>query len=827
MSRIEEAAEQTAIRRQLLKNGYVPLANDDKRCMLSGWSKMTVTDQTIDNWADQTRYRATGIRLERGVAMLDIDINDAAIIAAFEDALPASIWQVCEQMPVRAGKGAKQAWLFRTETPFLRYASGAFCGAGEDPEGENTVLHRVEVFGGAGGGRQMGAFGAHTVVNNTVAVAYGWIGPSPLDVPAADLPVLTEAEVAILCDTATAVMEQAGWVRHERSASGLTSDGKVVFDLTEEMMFDTKDWGLLSLADLGEVLSHKDDRVRLSAAWLEGPAARNKTRCIASLDYEGEVQVFETAAFTMHKAKRLEPKTPTDSMVDRLREMTAKGSLFSVGTQKPEPPAERGDMSPEDILQQAVDVLLQEYAFAPALDKPVVPVKSKARASYSLANFRTLCRPLSIQMRGKRGGVTTVNPVDIWLDSADRIDVCGHRFDPRKHDHLIWSDPDDALAVNRYRAVEHTTAPTRLDIWQRFLEHLLPVEREREWFLNWLAAKVQKPWLPNCGVIMVAPKQGTGRGTLFDILTDVLRYVEPVSALQLMGGSGQGQYTEWLEDALLVVCDEVLAGGDTTGNMTWKRQEAYERIKTLIDPRKRLTSIIRKGVTAYKAEVFASFLLATNNLNALPIAQDDRRLAVLQNARLPMSAVAGLQQLMDEIRTLDEGYDAGFISAVYHDLAARAVDWDEAREAPMWAEQRLSMLEANKSDLDEVLEQVLCELPGDYILSDDLRKRIAVELDARGLRDEIKGWWNKVCDIIKQDTVYGWARMTVRQHVQDRMIKEKRATVYYRDAEGVQERWNDTCEAARPALWAEGSNLNATLSRARKAFREKGWVVEE
>lgn len=834
MSRKDEAAAQTAIRKQLLANGYTPLANDDKRCMLPGWSRLVVDEQLIDEWSEQLRYRATGIRLEHGVAMIDIDVNDDEIIDKFLDAIPDDLWEVLKHCPVRYGKGAKQAWLFRTETPFLRYASGAFARPGEDPEGDDVVLHRVEVFGGKGGGRQMGAFGAHTVEGGEVKVAYRWEGRSPLDIRAEDLPILTEDDVAELCDIATEVMQLAGWTRHTRSKSGKTDDGGLVkFDLTEDMVFDTQEFG--EIAGLGELkkLLEAEERLRLSASWLEGPAARNKTRCIASLDHSGEVAIFETAEFLTHKAERLKPKLPTDTMADRLREMAAKGTLFSAGTDRREPvgrPAggdeDRDELDAEDILQQAADILLQEYAFAPDQDKPVFEIRGTRRMS--LGNFKVMCRPYAVQRRGPRGGVQTINPADIWLDSAMRIEVCGRRFLPRTRDLLVWSDLDNALAINLYRPAQHTASPRRLDVWQRFMEHLLPDDRERAWFMNWLAAKVQKPWLPNCGVIMVAPRQGTGRGTLFDILRGVFgpAHVRNVNSMQLMGHGGQGQYTEWLEDALLVTCDEVLAGGDTSGNMMWKRQEAYERLKTLVDPRARVASIVRKGEANFEAEVFASFLMATNNLNALPLAEDDRRLAVLQNAALPMLAVPGLLDLMDEVRSVDAGYDAGFLSAIHADLMSRTVDWAEAREAPLWAVQRLSMLEANKSDLDEVLEGVLSELPGDYILSDDLRKRLGVAIDAAGLKDELKGWWNRARDILRQGTAYGWTRMQVRQHVQDRTVKEKRATVYYRDAPGVMDAWTATPEADRPALWQEGSDLNATLSRARRVMREKGWTVE-
>ena len=57
--------------------------------------------------------------------------------------------------------------------------------------------------------------------------------------------------------------------------------------------------------------------------------------------------------------------------------------------------------------------------------------------------------------------------------------------------------------------------------------HLLPVEFEREWFLDWLAHKWVRPEIPGIAVVMVAPDVegqifGTGRGMLRDILQRLL-----------------------------------------------------------------------------------------------------------------------------------------------------------------------------------------------------------------------------------------------------------------------------------------------------------------
>ena len=61
----ENAAIQTAIRHDLLRNGYTPLPNIDKACRLRGWNTVQPTHELIDQWARKQVCQATGIRVEK------------------------------------------------------------------------------------------------------------------------------------------------------------------------------------------------------------------------------------------------------------------------------------------------------------------------------------------------------------------------------------------------------------------------------------------------------------------------------------------------------------------------------------------------------------------------------------------------------------------------------------------------------------------------------------------------------------------------------------------------------------------------------------------
>jgi hypothetical protein len=365
-------------------------------------------------------------------------------------------------------------------------------------------------------------------------------------------------------------------------------------------------------------------------------------------------------------------------------------------------------------------------------------------------------------------------------------------------------------------------------VFQKFLTHLVPDERERAWFIMWLAAKVQRPWVPNCGVVMVAEKQGVGRGTLFDMLGGIFgrRHVRPVSAVELIGGGSQAQYTAWLENALVVTCDEVLAGDDTGGSMTWKRREVYERLKALVDPRPRRVSIVRKGLPNNDADVFASFLLATNNTNALPLSPDDRRFAVITNAGVKLEDREGAMEMLEPWRDTQEGFSSVFCGSVGAWLRGVTVTWAEVRESPRWMAGRERMLQANESDLDGVLENVLRRIEGDFILGHHLRERMEKALEAAQLMGEIKGWWSKTQDALGRLNRFGWRKMDGRHRYAPRSQSDNVATVFYRESGVGEETWRGADGDARVRLWASGDpTIRKTSADLGKKMQDRGLRV--
>jgi hypothetical protein len=826
MDRKAEIQAQTALRRQMLANGYTPLANKDKMCILHAWPSLAVDGAQIDVWSSQLKWRATGVRIERGLVAIDLDVNDDDAIDAIIHALPADIWALLRDAPVRRGKGAKEAWFCRLaegESSFYRLTSAGYRQPDSAPD---DTVHRVEIFAGDTG-RQFGAYGAHTIGHDgEVEVQYRWEdGRGLADVPFDDLPRLTRAQLAKVGEVASAVLAELGWVHDKKSKEGFSSPA-VIYDL-DDQQFETREHGLVDLEGLSLLVSGADT-VRLSASWLEGPSASNTTRCLAYRNpSDGQVAILETASYETHRPVTMMPKPLNTGALDRLEALAGNSTLFDRPAPAPVAETAQVGIDMRDDMERVVDHLIGEVAFCASEQRCVMPIDADASQSMTMANFRVLMQPSAVEVRGPRGGSQVIHPVALWASDPRRVDVSGHRFRPDLAGQRLYVE-DGAQYINTYRPTHHVDVDAGQiaaagAAFEALLSHLVPHEGARDWFRMWLASKVQYPATPNCGVIMVAEIQGTGRGTLFDMMTAALgqKHVRNISSTELMGGQGQGQYNDWIANALLVLCEEVMAGDDAGGAMAWKRREVYERLKQLVDPRQRVMEIRRKNLSNYSAEIFASILMATNHMNALPLDETDRRIAVLVQPNLKFDDVPKLMRLINPLRVSGR-YVPWFGAGLCQYLHGVAVDTSALRIAPELGEGRALMRASNLSDLDHIMSEVLDDIPADFITNAALKRRLGNALTAAGEIDSTKNWWGRAQDVLKRPNGTGWARMQVRQVTGGTDAKRTFETVYYRVAGAGQAAWEGMGRDARAVALSRSSDINDMATRIDRGLRDHG-----
>lgn len=680
---------QTETRLQALRNGFSPIPNLDKRCFMEGWPTVPIDEATIMRWDRNRRWQATGLRVENGLAVIDVDVNlneeiATALVRVMADA------GVPDTALVRFGKGYKEAWFIRVDEPFGRMHSRRWRMPNAGPDDDT---HCIEIFGGASP-RQFGAFGAHTVDERTnePLILYDWEGGrSPANTPLDELPVVPRAALWKVIDDAEALLERAGLVPVEKTTRGENTADRV-YDLKPDMTFDLSDGSTVSLDQLRQRVQGGAS-VRCSAAWLEGKQAKRRDRCLVSRDHSGGVAIWESASGVTHCEESRQPPDMRAMASDALKRLEAN------------PRRSRARLDPQADAFTNASILVDRYAYCPVGAGMVYPIDMAGddEAGMLRGAFRGLLEPYAEEVVGPRGGITKVNPADVWFGMPERITVAGIRMRPDRPRPLY--EEEGQKYINSYTPPVHAN-PQNGDagLGLDFIRGLLADEAETEWFLQWLAHKVRYPHIPGPAVVMVATQHGTGRGTLGLLLGRLLgrRYVKELSYSILTGASGQSQYTDWGAKALMVLVTESLDDPSTSGFR--QRNAAYERLKEIIDPMPKERQFIPKGKPMFTAVSCASYLIATNHINALQIPREDRRFAVLMNGE-PRPAWFLTQ--LHEWMTRPEN-----IAAL--DTWLRQVDLSNYSPfvAPLKTEAREAMIEASTSDMDEAFQAALDSFPG-------------------------------------------------------------------------------------------------------------------
>ena len=724
-------AEAQQTRLALLANGYSPLPNLHKACVLKGWPKVQITEDTIEKWTRERGFRATGIRLDNGLIAIDADVDDAGMRdRIYEELLDAAPQLDPEkggtEPPERHGRGAKVCWFVRRDpndsdkNEVGYWPTTLHVRPGEDPTDPDLDGHRVEIFGAR---RQIGGYGPHSYEDDgkTPRVMYRWPYGGLDTIPLDELPTITRDQLRQFHERVCKLMEEQGWPRVLKSQSTEAS-GEVQYTLTDDMQFHCADGLTRSLDEMYEYARHDDPEPRCAADWLEGPQATRTNRCRASITHDGtlNIHVFHVGNFRPADRKPVPVTDKLDQLADKLAEKR--------------PDIDLSDL-PEDATEghkRAVFELLHNWAFCASHGTTtMLPIYDEETASVSPKNKRDEMRSYDYIVVGPRGGATRTSPVDVWLGREDKIIVKGYLFRPDMPQGVI--EVDGARHINSFRPAKHAHGPNPklAKLFEDFLAHLIPDEGPREWLKDRIAHKVQNPLTPGVGTLFYSPIHGTGRGTLFDIIRGVLgdHNASNLTAAQLLGSGTQSQYNDWQQNKLVGFVEEVLQNGDDGNAFGWRRRKDYEKLKEYMEPRARKVRINRKTLPNVDDLVCLTLFMATNHDNALPVDPADRRLVVIRNTDEQLGGA--LKDRIDTQRPTGVFTEA-FVAAVYHWSMARDVSAFTPHVAPDWGGKE-GMVAANETELDELADDILAQWPVDWAERGAFADRFAREVERKKL----------------------------------------------------------------------------------------------
>lgn len=675
----ENSTQRHDLRNSLLEKGYIPLPLAAKGVFIKGWSRADVTEKWLLRHKRIARYPNTGIRCDNVIAF-DIDVLDEALANECEAIIEDEAGQtdLC-----RVGQWPKRLLLYRLEGEMGRSArTGKYGG------------HMVELL--HGNGRQFAAFGTHPGTKEP----YYWESDSPADIPLADLTSISADRALEVLDILDDYLADTG-LPQERRAYARGAHGASAWDLAPDT-----------------VVEYEGARV----AWGELRDTLTEEGGFGNLyrpEYEGFGDSSAVHFYLAHGT--LEPCAH-----DFVHDCTHWESTYRPEFKAllpPAPPKSSNRFVHPDIADLEENCVILRDQTVRRLTNPY--------RSYPLAGFVRSYQHLQVPDPNPPAS----NPNKMipftrqWEQSADTLKADYAALRPDRPDDRIITERGERI-LNTFRWPDHAHAGGECDTFYEFCRHLLPRESDRALFLDWFAHKVANPGDRMHGMVMVAPKQGTGRGTLVQIFERVFgdAYVKSAQLSEITGHGSQAAYNDYLADSLIVNVEEALERRPE--QTVWAaRREAYEHIKTILNPVATSLRIRRKYGMNSEERIFSSLFITSNHRDALAIEPDDRRLIVLDNTDVRL--VDAPDRLYERIQAW-KNVPAN-IGALFESLLDRASGshYDALGVPPMtYAKER--MIDAGQSDMDWLWSLFVDQCDGDVITPAQWRtfvQRCRAELD--------------------------------------------------------------------------------------------------
>ena len=157
--------------------------------------------------------------------------------------------------------------------------------------------------------------------------------------------------------------------------------------------------------------------------------------------------------------------------------------------------------------------------------------------------------------------------------------------------------------------------------FKNFIEYLMPMQSDSEWFLDHLAAKAQNSKYRGLGVVLTTPAQGTGRGTLCGLISLLwgAKNSQAVGFNELILGLNGEKFNDFLLKMWVTVSE--LKVNDLKNSV-----DPYEVLKTGLDPAPTDHLINVKYGMQRERTVYSSYILCSNNDDSIRIPSTDRRI---------------------------------------------------------------------------------------------------------------------------------------------------------------------------------------------------------
>lgn len=655
----------------LIDAGYdiVPIKRGDKYPPFLGWEKIRATSKTLDDWLDEG-YGGMGVGLIcEFTPGVDIDVTHDELARHMEQWVHDNV----AMAPVRVGNAPKRLLMFRCDDPFPKVNSQVFLD-------ENGEKQKVEILGE---GQQFVAFHIHPDTKKE----YEWLyKDGPLKTDHDDLPTLTAAQARAIVDEFEAQAYERGWEpkrsskrkedREDRPRVISRRGGRDVFledsrkteidddELREKLMLipaqdDYDGWMQIGMAlyhqydgsDIGRDLWHDwselvygdeydakeiDDKWDKGKLYIDGKGRAPITaRLIIKLAKEGEeeaaAQEFEEVKQLMakcqdvpalkkvaEKIKKMELDVPTrEALIGKLQERfkTVTGTTLDK--------AKARAMVRHESKIDETPKWLEDWMYLKGEDKFFNSSTGEmiTQSAFNTAHARYLLTKQDVA----EGKAMPERLPSHYASNIVQVPVLsGKRYMPGmssvfKMDGLRYANTYSELCLPEVPDEDELTKADRknIEIVKAHFTHLFPDPREARILLDYIAFIVQNPGQRKRWAVLLQGTEEDGK-TFFAML---LGAVLGSTNVRMVGPKTvQTDFNGWAEGQQVVFIEEIRLHGHN-------RYDVLNQVKPLIT--NDVIEIHRKGVDPYNIPNMASYLLATNFRDALPLNENDSRYFVL------------------------------------------------------------------------------------------------------------------------------------------------------------------------------------------------------